>query len=169
MDSPDRRAPLTLDVKKLIERASAPGTPGACFVLQLAPRAVLVTNRAFRREAQVGDGETRMPVISAFASDPATVPGHMWKEIELTPGARALIDDYTARLLVGLGVRRYMPAGLDCSRSVPGLVAEFVDRDGEALSDAETTAAASRMSEVAAAVYEELAGSKCTTRIKILD
>lgn len=160
---------MTLGIKQLIERASAPGTPGACFVLQLTPRAVLVTNRTFRKEVQIGDAEGRVPVISAFTSDPDAVPVGMWKEIELEPGARALIDDYTARLLVGLGVRRYMPAGLDCTRSVPGLVAEFVTRDGDAMSDAATTAAAGRMSEVAAAVFEELCGKKCKERIKILD
>jgi hypothetical protein len=165
-----RPFPMGPVLKQTIERASTPGTPGKAFALQLNRREVAVFNRCFRMEADAG-GE-RLQMFSAFTSDPNVVPKRYWKRLQLEPDAPPIIvDDYSARLLVGLGVRRFVVEGVDAGGAIPGLVGVFRTQDDLEMTDDETETAAKRMCTVAAAVFTELTGAPCNVadQLRVLE
>jgi hypothetical protein len=144
-------------VVRLIESACSPeGRKGLTFALQRNARVAIVANRCFRMFARAG--EERLMVVSAFTTDPNDIPRTMWKPVTLE-GREVLADEYTARLIHGLGVQFWIPDGVDCSEAVPGLQVCFFRPDGTEMSDEETAAAAHKMSQAAAAVYAELNGA----------
>ena len=144
-------------VVKLIESACNPeGLKGLTFALQRNARVAIVANRCFRMMARSGDDP--IMVLSAFTTDPNDIPHPMWKPVTLEE-REVLVDEYTARLIHGLGVQFWTPEGVDTSESMPGVQVCFFHADGKEMSDEETDAAAHKMSQTAAAVYMELNGT----------
>lgn len=145
-------------VSDLMNMACQKGMVGMSYCLQYNPRVVVVANRCFRVQCRArADGQDSF-VFSAFVSDPKALPRTCWKYMELD-GKQMVVDEYTGRMLTGLGIQAWVPAGMEDEDSICGVLAAFIHPEGGEFSDEETRAAAQRMSEIAAAVYAEVSGS----------
>ena len=144
-------------VTDLINAACQHGCDGMSYCMQYNPRVVVVANRCFRVQCRAKADGKDAAVFSAFVSKPERLPQDKWKYIDLE-GKNMVVDEYTGRLLTGLGIQLWKPNGVDLGDSVCGVLAAFIHTSGAEYSDEEVREAAEKMSTVATAAYTEICG-----------